>query len=124
MKKRLRKKKRVGEFQEFGFKAGFRFSDRLTLEIRNNLLNTFIEDVIEKNGLQYGGGGDGNEWNGFAAVNKSRGSTHEGHRQAVENWFIQEAEIKEYYLTDMIDAWYGELDDIDITWVIKAQFTP
>jgi uncharacterized protein YggL (DUF469 family) len=120
MRKRLRKKKRIGEFHEFGFKAGFRFSDQLTNSARNNLLNRFIEDAIEKNGLQYGGGGDGNEWNGFVVLNKPRGSTHERHRQEIENWFINEAEVKEYYLTDMFDAWYGQLDDVDITWVRKA----
>ena len=95
VKKRLRKKKRVGEFQEFGFGAGFRFSDQLSMETRNNLLNRFIEDAIEGNGLQFGGGGDGNEWNGFITVNRSRGSTLERHRQAVENWFMCEPEVKE-----------------------------
>jgi uncharacterized protein YggL (DUF469 family) len=120
MKKRLRKKKRIGEFQEFGFKAGFRFSDRLTTEARNHLLEKFIEEAIEKNGLQYGGGGDGNEWNGFVALDKPRGSARERHRQAVENWFIQEAEVNEYYLTDMVDAWYGHLADIDVKWIRKT----
>lgn len=42
MKKRLRKKKRIAEFQEFGFKAGFRFSDRLTLQARNELMISSI----------------------------------------------------------------------------------
>jgi len=119
MNKRLRKKKRVGEFRELGFKAGFRFSNELTRSTRNNLLNRFIEEAIESSGLQYGGGGDGNEWNGFVALNKSRGSTFEKHRQAIENWFINEAVVKEYYVTDMIDAWYGHLEDVDITWVKK-----
>jgi uncharacterized protein YggL (DUF469 family) len=120
MRKRLRKKKRIGEFQEFGFKAGFRFSRQLSQRARNDLLDRFIKYAIEENGLQYGGGGDGNEWNGFVALNKSRGSTQERHRQAVEKWFIHEAEVKEYYLTDMIDAWYGHLDSVDISWVRKA----
>jgi uncharacterized protein YggL (DUF469 family) len=119
MKKRLRKKKRIGEFKEFGFKAGFRFSNHITKKARNNLLNRFIEEAIEKNGLQFGGGGGGSEWDGFVAINKSRGSTLETHRQAVENWFIHEAEIQEYYVTTMIDAWYGHLDDAGINWIIK-----
>ena len=119
MKKRLRKKKHVGEFKEFGFMAGFRFSCHLTESARNGLLNRFIEDAIEKNGLQFGGGGGGNEWSGFVALNKSRGSTLEKHRQAVAHWFQQETEIKEYYLTDMIDAWYGDLGDVEKSWVRK-----
>ena len=84
------------------------------------MLDRFIEEAIEKNGLRFGGGGGGNEWNGFVARNKSRGSTHEGHREAVENWFIHESEVTEYYLTGMIDAWYGHLDSVDINWVRKA----
>lgn len=119
MKKRLRKKKRVGEFKEFGFKAGFRFSDQVAKNARNDLLNRFIEDAIERNGLQFGGGGGGNEWNGFVALNKSRGSTLEKHRQAVEHWFQQEPEIREYYLTDMVDAWNDHLGDVDINWIRK-----
>ena len=120
VKKRLRKKRRVGEIQEFGFGAGFRFSDLLTMEARNNLLNRFIEEAIEKNGLQFGGGGDGNEWNGFVALNKSRGSTLETHRQMVEKWFTQEAEVNEYYLTDLVNSWYVDLDDLEINWVKKS----
>ena len=61
MNKRLRKKKHLGEYQEFGFKAGFRFSNELTRSTRNNLLNRFIEEAIESSGLQYGGGGGENE---------------------------------------------------------------
>ncbi len=119
MKKRLRKKKRLGEFQEFGFKAGFRFSNQLSNQSRNDLLNRFIEIAIEKNGLQYGGGGGANEWNGFVVLNKSRGSALEKHRQAVGSWFIHEAEVREYYVTDMIDAWYGHPDLVDTNWVRK-----
>ena len=116
MKKRLRKKKRIAEFQEFGFKAGFRFSDRLTLQARNELLVRFIEVAIEKNGLQYGGGGAGNEWNGFVALSKPRGSTLESHRRAVKRCFIHEAQIHEYYISTMINAWHFNLDDAKINW--------
>lgn len=119
MKKRLRKKKRLGEFQEFGFKADFRFLSQLDTKARNDLLDRFIEHAIENNGLQFGGGGGGNEWNGSVALGKPRGSTLETHRQAVENWFKQEPEVKEYYLSDMIDIWYGHLADGDRNWIRK-----
>lgn len=119
MKKRLRKKLRIGEFREFGFGAGFRFSDRLTPNARNDFLNRFIEEAIEQNGLQYGGGGAGSAWNGFIALNQPRGSTRESHRKAVEDWFIHEAQIQEYYITAMIDAWYGSLEDAEINWITK-----
>jgi len=74
MKKRLRKKKRIGEFQEFGFEAGFRFSNELDTETRNDLIERFTEKAIKDNGLQFGGGGE-SEWIGFVALDKARGST-------------------------------------------------
>ena len=82
-------------------------------------MNRFIKDAIEDNGLQYGGGGAGNEWNGFVTLNNPRGSTLEKHRQAVENWFIHDPEVIEYYITKMIDACYGDLDDVEIACVRK-----
>ena len=50
MKKRLRKKKRVGEFQEFGFGTGFRFSDQLTMQLRKMAFNTGAV-VVEVSGM-------------------------------------------------------------------------
>lgn len=51
MKKRLRKKKRIDEFQEFGFNIGFRFSSELNIEIRENFIDKFLEKAIEGNSL-------------------------------------------------------------------------
>jgi hypothetical protein len=42
------------------------------------------------------------------------------HRQAVENWFKREPDIKEYYLSGMIDAWYGRSDAVDTIRIKKA----
>lgn len=120
VKKRLRKKKRTGEFREFGFKAGFRFSKRLGRHARNELLDRFIEKAVEANGLQFGGGGGDDEWHGFLALNHPRGSTDETHRQAVEKWFIQEPDILAYYVSSMIDAWYGDLENSDCFWTEKT----
>ena len=119
MKKRLRKKKRIGEFQEFGFKVGFRFSSTLTKNTRNDLLDRFIKEAIEDNGLQFGGGGGETEWDGFVALDKTRGSASENHREAVEQWFIQEPEILEYYISTLIDAWYGDFDTVEENWIKK-----
>lgn len=118
MKKRLRKKKRIGEFQEFGFKAGFRFSNELDAKTRNDLIDRFIEKAIEDNGLQFGGGGYF-EWNGFVTLNKAKGSTSSIHLEAVKQWFVQEPEISEYYVSPLIDAWYGDFDNIEKQWLKK-----
>ena len=111
MRKRLRKKKRVGEFQELGFRAGFRFSADLSNEERNNIIDHFHENAIDVNGLQFGGGGLGPEWDGFVMLDKPRGSATEAHRKAVEDWFIQEDLVLEYYVGPLVDGWYGSFDE-------------
>ena len=60
MKKRLRKKKRLGEFQELGFEAGFRFSSDLDKKTRIDLIDRFIENATEEsdnNSPSFGAGG-------------------------------------------------------------------
>src|SRR3989304_3596579 len=116
MKKRLRKKKRIGEFKESGFKIGFRFLDELSTESIDHLIDRFIEQAIENNGLQFGGGGKGSEWDGFVVLDKHRGSATDLHREAVKQWFMQESEILEYHVTQLIDAWYGDFDNVKIEW--------
>ena len=78
MKKRLRKKLHRGEFQEFGFCVSFDLVPGLAVEERNQVLDEFI-DMIEKHGLQFGGGGR-DTWEGFVGLH-SRGT--ETSQQAV-----------------------------------------
>lgn len=118
MRKRVRKKKRIGEFQELGFQTGFRFSNQLDNETRNNLIDRFYDNVIDNNGLEFGGGGEGTEWNGFAAL-EIRGSATDSHRQLVEQWYIQEPEVLEYYVLPLIDAFYGDFLDYENEWIEK-----
>ena len=106
MKRRLRKKKRVGEFQEFGFEVSFDLSVGLGQSERNTLINRFITEAIEANGLQFGGGGD-QHWQGFATVNRTRGSATEQHRQAVYRWLKKEGNVGNIHVGTMRDAWYG-----------------
>lgn len=88
MKKRLRKKKRVGEFQVIIFKVGFRFSDDLCVEERDKLIDLFLEKAIESNGLLFGGGGDNNTWEGFVEHGGNGLKTTEQHRQLFEKWLV------------------------------------
>ena len=119
MKKRLRKKKRIGEYQELGFATGFRFSDTLDMETRNNLLDKFIKQAIEDNDLQFGGGGGGNEWSGFVAADEYRVSATDSHRDVVQEWFIREPLVLEYYATSLMDAWHSDFDNIEVKWLKK-----
>jgi len=119
MKKRLRKKKRLGEFQEFGFETGFRFSKELNNDSRNQFIDKFIKYAIEDNGLQFGGGGNENEWLGFVSIDKSRGSATVYHQKKVEEWYISQTDVIEYYISELLDAWYGDFDKRNKQWVRK-----
>lgn len=109
--KRLQKKLHRGEFKELGFSLSFRFSNELTKEERNSLLNDFIQQAIEANGLVFGGGGAGNIWDGFVTLDARRGSVSEAQREKVIEWLIGNAGILEYDVSLLCDAWLPEKRD-------------
>jgi uncharacterized protein YggL (DUF469 family) len=107
MNKRLRKKKRIGEFQELGFEVSFDVSPKITIAQRNALLDAFITDAIEANGLLFGGGGADKNWEGFVTVDKRRGSATEVHRQSVRAWLEDQKAISNIKIGELRDAWHG-----------------
>jgi len=106
MRKRLRKKKHVGEFQELGFELSFDIPGDLSGDDRNALLDDFITDAIEANDLQFGGGGSGATWSGFAVLDRQRGSTTEDQRQAVLKWLEDHPNVSNIMVGELVDAWY------------------
>lgn len=104
MKKRLRKKLRVGEFKELGFYVRFRLPEDISDDELDTVLDQFIEVAIEGNGLEFGGGGD-TEWEGFVAVN-GRGSVTEDQREKVIAWLSGNPKIVEHEVSELIDAWH------------------
>ena len=106
MKKRLRKKRRVGEFQEMGFEVSFNIQKGLTVSEQNAILDDFITQAVEANGLQFGGGGD-THWQGFIVLNKSRGSVSAHHRETVRSWLEKNPQISNIRIGELRDVWYG-----------------
>jgi uncharacterized protein YggL (DUF469 family) len=104
--KRLRKKLHLLEYREFGFEICFRFSADLSEEARNSLIDDFIREAIEANGLQFGGGGSDNVWDGFATLDAKRGTATEAHREKVIGWLTMNPKILQYRVGDLADAWY------------------
>ena len=98
---RMRKKLRVGEFQELGFDVSFELRPELVEDELIRFWDTFILDAIERNGLSYGGG-----TNGFASV-WGRGSATEMHRENVRSWLSSRAEVLSVSVGPLFDAWYG-----------------
>lgn len=103
--KRLRKKLHVGEFTEYGFNINFELNKPVTDGEIEAFLDTFLDDLIEKNGLIYGGG-FGVKFDGFVILEK-RGSTTEEHRQLIKVWLESKKEIKNFQIGELVNAWYG-----------------
>ena len=107
MRKRLRKKKRLGEFAEFGLSVTVTPNIPFGSRERNDLLDRFIEEAIEKNALSCGGGG-GDTWEFFVTANGKRASVTDAQRQSLEAWLRSTPAIGSYTLSSPLDAWHGK----------------
>jgi len=106
MKKRLRKKKRIGEFKEFGF------------EVRGDLrpgasgddIEAFVDrliDVVEARSLAFGGGaGRNDKLDGFI-TRAGRGSATVEDRAALAAFLDGDAEVARHEVGALRDAWHG-----------------
>ena len=104
MKKRLRKKRRLGEFREYGFELMFAIQASLTAEKVDAVTDAFI-DLIESRNLQFGGGGN-HSWSGFVQ-GPSRGSATEQDREAILRWLAQHEHVVSATTGPLRDAWHG-----------------
>ena len=100
MKKRLRKKKRLGDFREYGFEVAFRMRPQSDSD---TVFDAFIREAIEANGLLFGGSPDG----GFVTSQVRRASATEADREAVGNWLQRRAEVFDIHVCELRDAWHG-----------------
>ena len=106
MKKRLRKKLKLAEFQELGFFVAGTFN-----KIDDPALDMFFERIIqfaEENNMQCGGGYNAEEFEIFVNTGLA-GKDNEAARQKFVD-FIAAAkdEIKEFEATELADAYYGD----------------
>ena len=109
MKRRLRKKKRLGEFQELGFPVRFTLSEARSPDECEAFIDEWILGAIEANELQFGGGGSTHAWEGFVTV-VERGSATEEHRRALEAWLSSHPSVVRHEVGPLVDAWYGDVD--------------
>lgn len=102
--RRLRKKLRVDEFQELGFDVAWRLADDKTDEQVDDFLSRFFAEVIEPNGLGYGGEGD-TLWHGLICTQKLGKCTDE-HRAAVEKW-LKDNGVVAVSVSELYDVWWA-----------------
>lgn len=82
-----------------------------SIEERNRVFETFVEQAIEGNDLVCGGGGVGLELGFFVTSAKRRGSATEGNRRAVGEWLAAHPLVEKYEVGPLRDAWHGWDDD-------------
>jgi uncharacterized protein YggL (DUF469 family) len=98
--RRVRKKLRVGEFQQFGFDVSFRLRDTLREDELVRFWDAFILDAIERNRLAFGGGTDG-----FVCA-WGRGSLNDSHRELLRGWLTARPEVLSSQVGPLVDAWH------------------
>lgn len=118
MKRRLRKKLHVGEFQQLCFKVYVAFPEPFTFEdaAYDVFLDDFIE-LIESRGLSlFGMGGQFPLAETDAIIARFRGfpeKTTEEDRVSVLEWLSKRSEVASVRASEMFDGWYGPYPDGD-----------
>ena len=95
MKKRLRKKHRLGEFREFGFEVEFATSEEV--------FDEFI-DMIEEPHLQFGGGEFEEFWEGVVQGDWRHSVTGQ-QRQIVRQRLMNHPKIQAVKAGEFVDMW-------------------
>jgi uncharacterized protein YggL (DUF469 family) len=110
MKKRLRKKKHLGEFQELGAEIVVRLHAGTDFDA---FLDKFL-DAVEKNGLRCGGGGMDRDLSVF--VELGRRDEAEAMRARLDGWLSDHEDVERYALGETVDASYPpeDLPDLEL----------
>jgi uncharacterized protein YggL (DUF469 family) len=106
MKRRLRKKLYLGEFQEHAFELKVSFKEALDEDALNAFLDDFIT-AVEAQNLDYIGGFDSKWLEGTVMANKRYASPSDEDRKALEGWLKGRSEVDSVETGEMYDAWYG-----------------
>lgn len=110
MNKRLRKKYRLGEFQELGFSFTFDYKGDVESAECEAFLTAFVNECIDANALDC----DGQlteEGCFFLATASDPRDTTEEQRIAVKTWLESKSEIEFKEISELTDLWY----DLPIT---------
>ncbi|CAB3753789.1 YggL family protein [Paraburkholderia humisilvae] len=104
--RRQRKKLHIGEFREIGFQVTADLSRALNEGQRYALIDAFLEQCIEANGMLFGGGIN-RDMDGYIVADGKRKSATEEQRAYVRQWLEGRAEFTAIRVDPLTDAWYG-----------------
>lgn len=105
MRKRLRKKLRLGEFRELGFALGFRIGAPWGSKGADEFIDAFLAEAVEPQGLGFLGGGR-DEWTGFVTA-FGRRSVTPSQRDAVLAWLRAHEVAHAVRAGPLVDAWHA-----------------
>jgi len=109
MKKRLRKKKHVGEFAVFGIPVSIRLVDGKDFD---SFLDAFLEHAIEANGCYFGGCGQKDRLSGILELGR-KADLLEERLKKISYWLDTKSDVANYLMGEIDDLWYSSFDDLD-----------
>jgi uncharacterized protein len=109
MKKRLRKKRHLGEFIKWGAPIAI---VRKHKDDFDSFLDNFIEQAIERNGLYFGGGGKEDYLDGVIELGKTSDNPEERLKKILE-WLANRKDVESYVIGEKLDLWHGTFCDTD-----------
>lgn len=105
MRKRLRKKRRLGEFREYCFEVSLVLKPRLEESAFHAFVDEFLEGIESRN-LQFGGGGSRERLSGVVEASGRRSPTSED-RLWVKEWLSAHPLVDSVTIGEFRDAWHG-----------------
>jgi len=109
MRKRLRKKKHVGEFKEFGVQIIIR---RNTLRDYDEFIWAFVEEAVEFNDCYCGGGGMEDKCDMYIELGRSADDPM-ARLKGITDWLDSRGDVESYRVGEINDAWYGPFEDLE-----------
>lgn len=100
-KRRLQKKLRLGEFQEFGFSLEVNYTGDL-----DDVLDQWITFVESEGWVFVGGATEDGEFTGYLCLNDV-GSLTEADRETTRLWLEKQSWVKSFELGELSDCWHG-----------------
>ncbi len=104
LKRRLRKKNHLGEFQELGFEIFVNLEKDFDKFEFDKFTDDFI-DEIEKNNLQFGGSGTEYTWQGFVTSARKFASPTDDDKEKIRVWLENRSEVEHCRIEGFLDAW-------------------
>ncbi len=109
MKRRIQKKKHLGQFKIYGVAIKV---ERNTTDDQENFLDEFIKDAIDDQDFFFGGGFDGIELEGFVELGMAKNNPEAG-LDKLKSWLEQRSDLKSFKLGNIVDAVYGPFKELE-----------